>query len=963
MRRIRLAFAQVDSRSVEGDECVRVEGGAYRVWLTGIGLFATRPCGHGAGSALASGICIPAPAVGWSASWRRAGILVLFALLFAVAPGLHAHAGNNFPGTTITGNSGSLNASNTTATGQTGEPTTYGGGSLNTMWYSWTAPGDGNLVLQTCGGTTNFDTTLQTFTGSAVNALTLVTTNDDSCGLQSSNTIAATAGTTYRIQVDGYGSATGNFTLSWTFTPTVVVPPAPAGSQVCSALTNAWTGNTATSGGIGVTISRSASGGASWSAATTNTMNTINAFSETAVQGRNSIVETFNWNEIRSLGGGTGDYTITFAKPVTNPVIHFDRVGGIIGTGQSNSSFWTLISGGTLFRLAGVGHFQTFSDNTFVRTIGVATAGGESSLNSATGTAAGSVMISGTHSSVTFRVGGDSPATGAAADAIEVVVCAPQADLSLAKIVNNATPTVGSNVTYTMTLNNNGPENAPGVQVTDLLPAGLTFVSATPSQGTYSSGTGLWDVGTVNNGASPTLQIVATVTGGGTITNTAQVTTSTYVDPDSNPGDGAGDDFASVNINVQGLPPVGAPQCTGIDLVTNGGFAVPAFPSPPSSNMATPGSVTGWTTTDTAIEIWESGFSGVPSHTGNQFAEINANIAGTLTNNSATVQPRAELSVHWAHRARIGTDTANLSISDNGGGLTNVGSFSSTTAAWNTFSARHVVSETGTSAALAFSAVSTGSGNISVGNFLDTVEICQTFLTIEKSLVSKADTDGSGTDSIGDIITYQFLVSNPAGNEHGVASVQIVDDKIGTFTAVPTAGDDGDNVLEPGETWTVTATYPITVTDLDATEVVNIAFVQGYTGANTIRSDDDTVTVPLTPEPALTVTKVATFGGGPTVANGTSDNVAVGTVLTYTYTVENTGNQTITSIGMSDIHAGFGTDPVPNPDTATLTDNAPTGDSTNATTGDSVWDALAPGDILTMTATYTVTQSDVDQLQ
>ena len=44
---------------------------------------------------------------------------------------------------------------------------------------------------------------------------------------------------------------------------------------------------------------------------------------------------------------------------------------------------------------------------------------------------------------------------------------------------------------------NTGPDAATGVQVTDLLPAGLTFVSATPSQGTYDNVTGVWTVGTV----------------------------------------------------------------------------------------------------------------------------------------------------------------------------------------------------------------------------------------------------------------------------------------------------------------------------------------------------------------------------------------------------------------------------------------------------------------------------------
>lgn len=54
-----------------------------------------------------------------------------------------ALANNTFPGTTITGNSGSLLASNVGATGEAGEPVTFGGGNLNSMWYTWTAPASG----------------------------------------------------------------------------------------------------------------------------------------------------------------------------------------------------------------------------------------------------------------------------------------------------------------------------------------------------------------------------------------------------------------------------------------------------------------------------------------------------------------------------------------------------------------------------------------------------------------------------------------------------------------------------------------------------------------------------------------------------------------------------------------------------------------------------------------------------
>src|SRR5262249_22384237 len=82
-----------------------------------------------------------------------------------------------------------------------------------------------------------------------------------------------------------------------------------------------------------------------------------------------------------------------------------------------------------------------------------------------------------------------------------------QADLALSKPVNDPTPVVGETITYTVTLSNSGPDAATDVQVTDHLPAGLSFVSATPSQGTYNPGLGRWTVGTVAVGAPDTLLI------------------------------------------------------------------------------------------------------------------------------------------------------------------------------------------------------------------------------------------------------------------------------------------------------------------------------------------------------------------------------------------------------------------------------------------------------------------------
>ena len=139
-------------------------------------------------------------------------------------------------------------------------------------------------------------------------------------------------------------------------------------------------------------------------------------------------------------------------------------------------------------------------------------------------------------------------------DQASVPLTATQIDLSLSKIVNNATPNVGQNVTFTITTANAGPDNATGVVVTDLLPAGLTFVSATPSGSTtYDSGTGIWTIGNLNSSATAQLQIVATVATSGVKTNTAQVTAANEGDLDSTPNNNNAqeDDQASVNVTPQ----------------------------------------------------------------------------------------------------------------------------------------------------------------------------------------------------------------------------------------------------------------------------------------------------------------------------------------------------------------------------------------------------------------------------
>ncbi|MFN8258765.1 MAG: Ig-like domain-containing protein [Bacteroidales bacterium] len=102
----------------------------------------------------------------------------------------------------------------------------------------------------------------------------------------------------------------------------------------------------------------------------------------------------------------------------------------------------------------------------------------------------------------------------------------PLANLEVAKIVNNFTPNVGENVTFTLTVTNHGSNTATSVSLNDLLPSGYSYVSDNGA-GAYVPGTGVWTIGSLANGATATLDITATVNASGSYANTASVSSPT----------------------------------------------------------------------------------------------------------------------------------------------------------------------------------------------------------------------------------------------------------------------------------------------------------------------------------------------------------------------------------------------------------------------------------------------------
>lgn len=140
----------------------------------------------------------------------------------------------------------------------------------------------------------------------------------------------------------------------------------------------------------------------------------------------------------------------------------------------------------------------------------------------------------------------------------------PYADLSLAKLVSSASAATGSTVTYTLTVANaaGSTSSASGIVVRDVLPSGVSFVSASGT-GTYNSTTGEWAVGTLAAGQSASLTITATViaNAGTSVTNTAEVTASSVADLDSTVNNGATgeDDYASAAFTASATRSAGSP--------------------------------------------------------------------------------------------------------------------------------------------------------------------------------------------------------------------------------------------------------------------------------------------------------------------------------------------------------------------------------------------------------------------
>lgn len=249
---------------------------------------------------------------------------------------------------------------------------------------------------------------------------------------------------------------------------------------------------------------------------------------------------------------------VSNASPNVNDNVTFTVTVSNAGpSNATNVAVNDLLPAGLQFVSANAGQ-GTYNSTTGVWSIGTINANGNATLQIVAKVLTSGLKLNIAEVSASDQVDPDStPSNGATTeDDRGTASVTPQSiDLSLTKQVNDSTPNVGQNVTFTVTVANAGPSNATGVAVNDQLPAGLTFVSATPSQGTYNNSTGIWTVGQINSAAQATLQIIATVGSIGVKTNTAQVSAADQADIDSTPGNSNSqeDDQASAAVTPDAI--------------------------------------------------------------------------------------------------------------------------------------------------------------------------------------------------------------------------------------------------------------------------------------------------------------------------------------------------------------------------------------------------------------------------
>ncbi|MEC4004320.1 gliding motility-associated C-terminal domain-containing protein [Flavobacterium sp. SUN052] len=285
-----------------------------------------------------------------------------------------------------------------------------------------------------------------------------------------------------------------------------------------------------------------------------------------------------------------------------------------------------------------------------------------------------------------------------------------------------ATPSTPGTYTYTWTVPA-GASNPGDVASFDATVAGNYSLIVTNTS-TGCSSASITSVVTINPTPSVTVNNPVVCQGdSATVTATTNLTgnyTYSWTVPSgaTNPGN-----VATFNTTVAGSYSVVVALPNNF---CNSGFEAPCGVPPGGMSFVNQTNFSCWNTTasDGIIEVWSSGNEGVTSYSGTQFIELNANEVSTLYQNFSAI-PGTLINLSFAHRGRFsGTDILEVQVGPVGGPYVSLGQYSAQPSAWVFNTINYTIpSGTNTNYTIRFVSISSGSGNNTVGNFLDDITL------------------------------------------------------------------------------------------------------------------------------------------------------------------------------------------------------------------------------------------------
>jgi uncharacterized repeat protein (TIGR01451 family) len=203
------------------------------------------------------------------------------------------------------------------------------------------------------------------------------------------------------------------------------------------------------------------------------------------------------------------------------------------------------------------------------------------------------------------------------------------------------------------------------------------------------------------------------------------------------------------------------------------------------------------------------------------------------------------------------------------------------------------------------------------------------------NITKDASVPGGTADAAGELISYTISVANTGNTTLSGVTVTDPFADVGSIVRGTDTVGDNDALLEVGETWSYTAAHTVTQAEIDSNGGGDGALENTATAdSEETGSDTDDASVPVEQRPSLNITKDASVPGG------TAD--AAGELISYTISVANTGNTTLTGVTVTDPFADVGS----------IVRGADTVGDNDA--------LLEVGETWSYTAAHTVTQAEID---